>query len=412
MISLVYKTLRVIVPKPLAIVTFGHSLNHGMDVTYGALLVLIGAEFDVGLSTLGLLATLGAVVYGVIAIPGGLLTDRIGFGKTLILALIGSGISALVVCGSVSIISLAVGLMLVGAFGGVFHPAGLAFVASNVRRRTEGMGVFGAGGNLGVAITPVIVTSIAVAFGWRAGFFVFSGLLIFSGLLMLTVHRSLESSAKETSSQELDHSDSMNSIRGSRGVAVFPTAMIILVNSCLGFLYRGTVTFLPLHFINNSQFSIFGFDSIAIAGFLVTGTLLMGAFGQYIGGILGDRTKKEPLLIVLAILLVPLLLGVGWSTGWILILATAVYAFVYFMAPPSYNALAAEYVAPHLRGRVFGLIFFGAFGIGSLAGIFGGVVAEQFGSGAVFLALAGVSTLVVAAAVSLSIYSRNVKERQ
>ena len=104
----------------------------------------------------------------------------------------------------------------------------------------------------------------------------------------------------------------------------------------------------------------------------------MGAFGQYIGGILGDRTKKEPLLIVLAILLFPLLLAVGWSTGWILILVTAAYALVYFMAPPSYNALAAEYVAPQLRGRVFGLIFFGAFGIGSFAGVFGGLVAENF----------------------------------
>ena len=220
-----------------------------------------------------------------------------------------------------------------------------------------------------------------------------------------------DSSDKEKSNQELDRSDAMNSIRGSRGVAVFPTAMIILVNSCLGFLYRGTVPFLPLHFLNNSQFSIFGFDSITIAGFLVTGTLLMGAFGQYIGGILGDRTKKEPLLIVLAVLLFPLLLAVGWSTGWVLILVTAAYALVYFMAPPSYNALAAEYVAPQLRGRVFGLIFFGAFGIGSFGSWVGGLVAESFDTGAVFLALSGVSALVIVAAVALLIYSGNVKNR-
>ena len=82
------------------------------------------------------------------------------------------------------------------------------------------------------------------------------------------------------------------------------------------------------------------------------------------------------------------------------------------MAPPSYNALAAEYVAPCMRGRVFGLIFFGAFGIGSFAGILGGIVAESFGSGTVFVALAGVSTLVVAAAVALLMYSRNVSNKR
>ena len=391
----------------LALVTLGHSLNHGMDVTYGALLVLIGAEFDVGLSTLGLLATLGAVVYGVISIPGGILTDRIGYGKTLIIALIGSGISALVVCASLNIFSLGAGLMLIGVFGGLFHPAGLAFVAKDADMRSTGMGIFGAGGNLGVAITPVVVTLLAVSYGWRVAFLVFSGLLVLSGTMMLSVFQSLQSSIpsiddQHRSTRKLD----FDNIR--QEIAIFPTAMIILVNSCLGFLYRGTVTFLPLHFTENSQISIFGFDSITIAGFLVTGTLLMGAFGQYIGGILGDRTTKEPLIVGLAIVLVPILLFVGWASGWLLILATAAYAFIYFMAPPSYNALAAEYVAPHLRGRVFGLIFFGAFGIGSFAGIFGGILAESFGSGTVFVALAGVSILVVVAAVALLVYSRNI----
>ena len=395
----------------LALVTLGHSLNHGMDVTYGALLVLIGAEFDISLSTLGLLATLGAVVYGVIAIPGGILTDRIGYGKTLIIALIGSGISALVVCASVNILSLGAGLMLIGGFGGLFHPAGLAFVAKDADGRSKGMGVFGVGGNLGVAITPVVVTLVAVSYGWRVAFLGFAGLLVFSGSMMLSVLRSLQSSVTSIDDQHRSTGKlDLGKIR--QGIAIFPTAMIILVNSCLGFLYRGTVTFLPLHFTENSQINIFGFDSLTVAGFLVTGTLLMGAFGQYIGGILGDRTEKEPLVVGLAILLVPILLLVGWASGLPLILATAAYAFIYFMAPPSYNALAAEYVAPSMRGRVFGLIFFGAFGIGSFAGILGGIVAESFGSGAVFLALAGVSTLVVAAAVALLMYSRNVSTKR
>ena len=68
-------------------------------------------------------------------------------------------------------------------------------------------------------------------------------------------------------------------------------------------------------------------------------------------------------------------------------------------------------MAPQLRGRVFGLIFFGAFGIGSFGSWVGGLVAESFDTGAVFLALSGVSALVIVAAVALLIYSGNVKNR-
>ena len=69
-----------------------------------------------------------------------------------------------------------------------------------------------------------------------------------------------------------------------------------------------------------------------------------------------------------------------------LLLALAFF-FLNFSLQPMSNVLLAHYTTVDMRGTAFGIFFFAAFGIGSLAGSFAGYIAQHFGLPWVFLGL-------------------------
>ena len=66
--------------------------------------------------------------------------------------------------------------------------------------------------------------------------------------------------------------------------------------------------------------------------------------------------------------------------------------------------MISDYAAEHLHGRVYGLTSLTGFGVGSFAGIGGGVIAESAGVEWVFVMLAGAASLIVATAVVINVW--------
>jgi predicted MFS family arabinose efflux permease len=162
-----------------------------------------------------------------------------------------------------------------------------------------------------------------------------------------------------------------------------------------GFIYRGSITFLPAHIEENVHISILGINEAALAGSLTTVALLAGSAGQYFGGSLSQRHVLERLAPPLALALVPALLLMGVSGGLALVAASAAFVFFNFSGQPVYNGLIAEYTPQGAMGRSYGISFFAAFGLGSAAASFAGFFAERWGTGSVFLSLAGFALLVM-----------------
>ena len=107
----------------------------------------------------------------------------------------------------------------------------------------------------------------------------------------------------------------------------------------------------------------------------------------------------ERLAVPLTFSLLPFLLLIGLTSGLPLVLFAALFVFFDFSSQPVYTGLIADYTPRSALGRSYGVSFFAAFGIGSLAATFAGFFADRWGTDAVFLALAGFVTITISLAV-------------
>ncbi len=84
-----------------------------------------------------------------------------------------------------------------------------------------------------------------------------------------------------------------------------------------------------------------------------------------------------------------------------MVLFASLFVFANFSSQPIYAGLIADYTPPEALGRSYGVSFFAAFGIGSLAASFSGFFADRWGTDSVFLVLSAfaVATLILAAGI-------------
>jgi predicted MFS family arabinose efflux permease len=145
---------------------------------------------------------------------------------------------------------------------------------------------------------------------------------------------------------------------------------------------------------------------VIIGGSFATVALLFGIAGQYAGGELGHRYKRQVVVIPLALLSMITMVLVGASTGVALLVSASAFVLFNFMAAPSYNALIADFASNRFHGRAYGFTSLAIFGVGSFAGGLGGVIAENHGTEWVFMMMAGVGGIVAALAFVLYLYIR------
>lgn len=382
-----------------------HGLVHILELTYGAVLIGIAQEFGASLLILGVLANIMGFAFGFTALPAGLLADRVSERRLLMLCCLGMAASSIAIGLSPNIYILGAALLTLGLALGIYHPAGAAFIARVATNRGMGFGYLGVGGNIGVAIGPIAAGAIASVLGWRASYFIFAIPAVLLAVLFLSFSRTEVPVVQQQPVTEV--STGKVSLRP----IILPLALICLVSILNGFIYRGTVTFLPLYLSERIHFSFLNWDSLLIAGSFTTIALVFGVGGQFLGGYLSERRRREGLAFITALVTAPLLLVMGNSAGMMLMTAAIVFAFFHFMGQPVYNSLIADYTPTDWRGRVFGIYFFCTFGIGSFSASILGYVAGQVGTHWVFIVEAGFGLLTLICTGFLLVRSLKVTQR-
>jgi MFS family permease len=171
------------------------------------------------------------------------------------------------------------------------------------------------------------------------------------------------------------------------------------MNCLQSFGFTGSVTFLPSYMAKFSSLHLFSWDSVAVGGMLSGLALLMGVFGQYTGGFLGQRPKMERNLVILTLAGFPFIALMSFVQDLPLLIMALVFYFFNFSLQPMMNIMLAHKTPPRMRGTAFGIYFFAAFGIGSLAASFSGYIAQTFGLRWVFLGLSGGVLLAIFSSV-------------
>ena len=379
----------------VAYISVVHGLIHTVEFSYAALLSRIDSEFGAGLFVLGIIANGFAFTFGFSALPSGILVDRLGTQRVLTIAFALAAIAALLVATSPNTVVLGLFLGLLGLSIGLYHPAGISFIAQATSRRGLALGWHGLAGNLGIAAAPIITIGMAEAFGWRWAYVLMAFLCLLAALSLRFVTIRPEASQEPASNEEADRSATR------RFRMPLPLLLVYGVFVLNGFIYRGSLTFLPVHIENTLSLSWFGLDEVWLASSLTTLALLAGAVGQLFGGALSERFRLERMAVPLTFALLPTLLLIGVSSGIWVVLFASMFVFANFSSQPIYAGLIADYTPPRALGRSYGVSFFAAFGIGSFAASFSGFFADRWGTDSVFLVLSGfaVLTLMLAAGI-------------
>ena len=381
--------------RSITYVSIVHGLLHVLELAYGVVLIAVAAEFGASLLVLGILANIFGFAYGLTALPVGVLADRMSETRLLAICALGMGVASIAVSLSHGVVLLGVALGLLGVTLGLFHPVATAFIARTATRTGLGFAYLGIGGNLGLALGPIIVGAIAAGLGWRFAYAGFAVPCIVLGLLILRLPHRIRVVDVSADAPAVDKSFAV-----LRPFLV-PLGLIIVGNLVNGLVYRGVVTFLPAHLSASVNSPIAGLDPVMVGGSFTTVALLFGVVGQFMGGYFSDKRRRETLALISLGVSAPALLGVWAFGGPALLGAAALFALFHFMSQPVFNALIADYCPDCWRGRMYGIYFFCAFGLGSFSASGLGYVAEAHGIATVFLVCAGMGAIAALFLVAL-----------
>jgi FSR family fosmidomycin resistance protein-like MFS transporter len=245
-----------------------------------------------------------------------------------------------------------------------YHPEASRF-ANYVSgtKRASGMSLFSLGGNVGVALGPILVTPLVLGFGLEGTLFMaIPGTIVALVLLKNLPHLVGFRPPDATDSANLGSpDDDWSGFTRLAGVIAFRT-----------FVYFGLVTFVPLYYTG-----VLG-ASKAAANTALTVMLVGGAFGTLCGGPLADRFGRRAVLFGSMTLLPPLILvfhalAPPASTVEIFFIGAAVIATF------SVTVVMGQEYLPGRLGTASGVTLGLSIGLGGLGAPLLGLVADRWG---------------------------------
>jgi MFS family permease len=385
--------------KQLLLLSFAHSLNHSLLLVLPQILVLVVADLGSSEFVIGTIAMIAGFLFGFGSLFGGMLSDKIGEMKVIMIFLILSGLSTFLLLMANEIIVFAIGLFLITSFASLYHPTSVSLLSKLFQKKMgEPLGLHGVGGSIGVIYTPIATAVLASYFGWRSAF-AFFGIqcLVLAAILFLSLFRQKTKHGFEAR-KIADQAD--NGFR-FRGIWVF-----FLLTATIGLYSRGVELFFQTYIVTNTLVGLEINSALSIAAIVAAFLMATGAIGQWISGKGSDVWGSAKVLfvnnvgVVLGLLFLQLIpipyLGVG--------LFVLLYGFCFWGHQPALNSLMASVTPKRKRGMMYGIYFFMMFGIGSLSQSLTGYMAESWSISMAFyiLTLFAVIALFISARILIS----------
>lgn len=396
----------------LIFTSFGHFFTHFYMLVFPVLLLPITRSLDMPLEVILPKSFLMYLLYGLLAIPWGFLSDRfnprliMGFGT--ILAGCGFLFSGLLRDPAFLSLSLA----LVGIGCAAYHPSGLSMISKGVKSRGKGMGLNGIFGNLGIASAPFAAGVLNYAFGWQVTLLILGAAGVGTGFVCLIVPFSVD---RDTDKQRGTEMKKGNVLKLFIALCAIVTAS--------GLLYRGFTLILPSYLeirlstafegvyaalrragetgmLSTEQGSLF---AAVVAG----SAYLIGMLGQAIGGKMADKFDLKRTYLLFSILALPFLLLLRFGSGFALIVYAGMFAFFTLGLQPVENSIYAMLTPPRWRSLAYGTKFTLSFGVGSLSVFLVSKVQDGWGIEAVVLLLTGYLSVMILLILLLNYLGRN-----
>jgi MFS family permease len=371
-------------------------------------------EFSVTSAVLGVVVTVGYTLFGVGALPGGVLVDRYSSRMLIAGCLLGMGTAFLLLGFASTIGTITVALAAWGLAASVYHPAGLALISNGATKPGTAFAYHGVAGNVGTAFGPLATALLLLLFEWRTVAILLAIPALVAAVAGLIIEFDEWAASNRADKAKSTRIQSLSEFATStRQVFTVGFILILVVITFDGLYYRGVLTFLPellgeflSTFAGNIQTPTPNSDPIAenfdLAQYVYVGLLTVGIGGQYIGGKLVNYIEPERgLIAALTALIVISLVFVPAAEAHFLTLffVTGLLGFALFAMQPLTQATIAKYSSPESRGLAFGYTYLAAFGVGAVGATIVGVVLAY---ASVFLVFIVLATFAVAGLVCSS----------
>src|SRR6185312_8789097 len=283
---------------------------------------------------------------------------------------------------------LAVALGAVGVFTAIYHPIGTAMLVEAAGDRPgRAIGVNGVFGNLGVALAPAVTAFLAHQAGWRAAFLLPGLACAVLGLVWMRVPW---------------HDASVR--RSARPFPVIPRHLVrravivlLLIAVVSGLVFNAFTLLLPKLIEERLAAQPDLLPLVGAAAFLAT---LCGALTQFSVGRLIDRTTLRRVFLPISAILVPALVAVSYAQGWVVLPVSGLVAAAIFGQVTVNETMAARYISPELRTRMYSVRFFvGFLGAAASAPVVAALHERTGSLAAVTLVLAAFGAVTLACAL-------------
>jgi MFS transporter, FSR family, fosmidomycin resistance protein len=348
----------------MGVLALGHMLVDSCQGAVPALLPFLVAQRGYSYAAASGLVLAATAASSVIQPLFGHFSDRRSLSWLLAVGPVTGGVGIALVGVAPSYLLTFLVVVLSGIGVAAYHPEASRFAnyVSGVKR-ASGMSLFAVGGNLGVALGPVMITPLVIALGLHGTLFMaLPGALVSLVMLANLRHLIAFRPAQIDGRAELGSpDDDWSGFARLGGVIAFRT-----------FVYFGLLTFVPLYYTGALG------QSKAVANTALTVMLVGGAFGTLCGGPLADRFGRRAVLfgsmsVLPALLLLFHALDPPASTIELFFLGAAVIATF------SVTVVMGQEYLPGRIGTASGMTLGLAIGLGGIGAPVLGVVADSFG---------------------------------
>jgi MFS family permease len=369
----------------LMILGVAHSLNHSLFLVLPPLLERITEDLNTSFGTIGFISTITFFTYGVGAMVGGPLSDKLGSLRVLRISTGLSGLMTLVFLLAYNVNIFGLGMFLMALWASFYHPTANGLIAKAFPKNTGGaMGIHNAAGNFGQVFTPIVAYFLGITINWRMSFVFFGALSVVTAWKL----NRIEVQQGALGENKVSYLDFLK----------IPNLWIVLIyNIFVGFLFRSVDLFFPT-FLKIERGFTGGLAAVANSMIMLTGVA-----GQLLGGRGADRFGKTRSLIIASVgmVLSLILLNVLPTSRVGVMLFIALYGVSMFGHQPIVTSMVSKISPRNMMGLAYGLMFFSAFSIGSLSTTITGYLAERYSLTAAFWMNSGITGVLLFISLSL-----------
>ena len=337
----------------------GHFFAHLMMLVYPTVVLALAEDFGRDYGDLLALSIYGFVAFGAGSLPAGWLGDRVSRATMMAVFFLGVGAAAVLVGLAQSPLHIAVALTLVGLFGSIYHPVGIAMLTAQATRVGRDLGINGVFGNLGVAFAAIVAAALTEQISWRAAFIV-------PGVAALLAGGAYAALARRGARGP---GGAVNKVRAraTRFAArdqLRLLAAIAVAAAAGGVIFNVTTIGLPKVFEERLPTVA---SSMTDIGGWVTAVLAVAGFSQIVVGYLIDRYPFKLVFFSVLAIEAPLHYLAATAIDWTMLGVALPLMLLVFGSIPIYDAIVARYVADAWRARVYAAKYVLSLGVSALA---------------------------------------------